>query len=117
MFGCVDSWLLYKLTGNHMTEVGCLSQLNSFLTQSTWSNWHRLLLKALDLCSNQIGVTSVMSHDRRQDMNHIFAKIYSVYKQFITYNHTLIFKKTWLPTHSRGRGSQYGTVGWHTHGG
>jgi hypothetical protein len=22
MFGCVDSWLLYKLTGNHMTEVG-----------------------------------------------------------------------------------------------
>jgi hypothetical protein len=68
MFGCVDSWLLYKLTGNHMTEVGCFI-INSFLTQSTWSNWHRYLSKALDLCSNLIGVTSVMSRERLQDMN------------------------------------------------
>ena len=25
MFGCVDTWLLYKLTGKHVTEGQCLS--------------------------------------------------------------------------------------------
>ena len=33
MFGCVDSWLIYKLTGKHLTE-GILSCRSYFLTRT-----------------------------------------------------------------------------------
>ena len=29
MYGGVDSWLLYKLTGNHITEVSSMSAVKS----------------------------------------------------------------------------------------
>ena len=35
MFGCVDSWLLYKLTGSHITEVNKLVLRRQIQSQPT----------------------------------------------------------------------------------
>jgi hypothetical protein len=96
MFGCVDSWLLYKLTGNHMTEVGCLSHNKLFSYPVNLEQLAQVPFKSVGLCSNHIGVTSVpvMSHDRWQDMNYKHGSWYiNIQKTCTVHTHGILRKR------------------------
>ncbi len=92
MFGCVDSWLLYKLTGNHMTEVGGLSHNKLFSYPVNLEQLAQVPFKS----------------------NHIFEK--NIFNLSPTTIHKYSKRHGYSPTVEEEVASM-GPVGWHTHGG